>query len=363
MSRPTSLALLAGALACNTPPADTGFASGQPGTTSAPDSSSSGGGTTSSSTDDPSTSSTEDSAAGTTEPIRDVGSAADFGPSQPPGCKGKIDFLFLISRGYEMGNEQQRLLDSIPGFIDTIETTFPTFDTHIMVANPEGTWTGWACEKSLCENDAPYCGENGKDYVCGPTSYEQVTECDEILGAGLLFNAGPHATNVPCKLAGGNRYITSEEPDLLAAFDCIARVGTYGDTPPMGDALIAALSPDYPVGKCNKGFIRKDALLFITIIADFEDVSKSYPPDWYDAILNAKQGDAEAVVTLLVTAPYNIDPAPGCTYNNDHQNPLRDTLTKFPYHYEGDICAPSFAPYFTAAAALVDEACEKFVPQ
>jgi hypothetical protein len=39
-----------------------------------------------------------------------------------------------------------------------------------------------------------------QDYVCGPASYELVTDCDEVLGAGLLFNEGPFATNTPCML-------------------------------------------------------------------------------------------------------------------------------------------------------------------
>jgi hypothetical protein len=142
----TSLALLAGALACNGPAADTGFASSQPGPTSAPPDSSTGTSAASSSDAGDSTASSEDSGAGSTEPLRDLGGEPDFGPDKPLGCKGKIDFLFLISRFGNMQTEQQQLLASFPGFIDTIETMFPEFDTHIMVANPEGTWPGWGCE-------------------------------------------------------------------------------------------------------------------------------------------------------------------------------------------------------------------------
>ncbi|HEY8378333.1 MAG TPA: hypothetical protein VIK91_17675, partial [Nannocystis sp.] len=32
------------------------------------------------------------------EPMLDVGNMPDFGSAPPEGCKGKIDFLFLISR-------------------------------------------------------------------------------------------------------------------------------------------------------------------------------------------------------------------------------------------------------------------------
>jgi len=358
------LASLTGALACNGPAVDTGFASSQPGATSAAGGSSSTGGTTGSAGSGDTASGAGSSEAGTTEPLRDLGGEPDFGDGKPPGCAGKIDFLFLISRVWQMKNAQQQLLVSFPAFIDTIETMFPGFDTHIMVANPEGTWPGWGCEQYLCKNDAPYCGEDGKDYVCGPASYEQVTECDEVLGAGLLFNAGPHATNIPCALAGGRRYIvTHEEPDPLAAFECIARVGTYGYAPPTGDALIAALSPYLTVGECNRGFLRDDALLFITFIIDTEDEkSKTYVSDWYKAIVKAKHGDPGAVVTLLITPQYTLEEIPGCVEDSNHKNKLRDLITMFPYHVEGDICAPSYAPFFTEAAKLVDEACAGFAP-
>ena len=44
-----------------------------------------------------------------------------------------------------MVTEQDQLLASLPAFLATIEATFPTFDSHIMVANPDGTWPGWGC--------------------------------------------------------------------------------------------------------------------------------------------------------------------------------------------------------------------------
>jgi len=356
-----TVTLLAGALACNGPVAETSFASSHPGPTLPADSSTSTGGTSSSGGRD-STTSPEDISAGTTEPFRDLGSSPDFGPGPPAGCKGKIDFLFLISRVGQMETAQKQLLSSFPGFIDTIETMFPEFDTHIMVANPEGTWGGWGCEETGCKNDAPYCGEEGKDYVCGPTSWEKVTKCDEVLGAGLLFNAGPFATNVPCSLAGGHRYITRDEPDVKAAFQCIAAVGTYGYPPPVGDALIASLSPYLTVGKCNEGFLREDALLFITLIMDVDDEkSKTYLPDWYKAVVKAKKGDPNAVIALGIVPRYDSGDVPGCITDFGGINRVRDLIEMFTYHVVGDICAPSYTPYFKDAAKLVQEACDNFV--
>jgi hypothetical protein len=75
------------------------------------------------------------------------GAAMDFGPVQPPGCKGKVDLLFVISRLGTMVTEQTQLLASFPGFIDTIEQKLEGFDVHIMTANPDGIWPGFGyCE-------------------------------------------------------------------------------------------------------------------------------------------------------------------------------------------------------------------------
>ena len=52
--------------------------------------------------------------------VFDTGLSPDFGDHQPLGCRGKIDFLSLISRLGTMRTEQEQLLASLPGFIDTI---------------------------------------------------------------------------------------------------------------------------------------------------------------------------------------------------------------------------------------------------
>jgi hypothetical protein len=204
-----------------------------------------------------------------------------------------------------MQTEQQQLLASFPGFIDTIETMFPEFDTHIMVANPDGTWPGWGCEKYLCENDAPYCGENGKDYVCGPASYELVTTATRSSARACSSTRAPMPPTPRARWPAATATSPAMSPTRWPPSSASPRVGTYGYPPPIGDALIAALSPYLSVGECNKGFLRDDALLFLTFISDTEDEkSKTTPTDWYKAIVKAKHGDPGAVVTLLVTPQY-----------------------------------------------------------
>ncbi|HEY8377167.1 MAG TPA: hypothetical protein VIK91_11790 [Nannocystis sp.] len=347
-----------------------GFASGF-GVTSAPQGSGSSGGSSSGSSSS-STGEAEDSAGSSSSSgveVFDMGPPPDFGPVQPPGCKGKIDFLFLISSFYTMKTEQDQLLASLPGFFDTITATFPDFDTHIMVANTTGAWTGWVCEHPhLCGQNGT-CGENAEDYVCGPDTWLTVTKCDETLGAGLTFNAGGYATNKRCELYGGHRYITIPgEPDPTAAFDCVARVGTSGHDPRMGDALVAAVSPELngPEG-CNAGFLRPDALLVVTMITDVEDdQSKMKPADWYKAVVDAKGSAASAVMLAIIPQYHEGEPPPGCVSMQgtpDEKQRVRDLIEMFPYHFEGDTCAPTYVPFFEQAVALVEQACNSFIPQ
>ena len=362
------LAALVLAAACGdaTPP---GFSTG-PGVTSvsATTGGSSTGGDTSSTApadDSAGSSAGESTSAGTL----DVGTMMDFGPVQPPGCKGKVDLLFLISRGGTMDTEQAQLLASFPGFVDTIEEKLAGFDVHIMAANPDGTWPGEVCEHAEwgCKEHAPNCGPLAMDYVCN--EYAQLfIPCDKELGAGLIFNAGAGAANKQCDLHGGNRYIVSGEPNMDDALECIAKVGWSGYSAPMGEALVAALS--YNLNKpdgCNAGFLREDALLVVTIIIDgFDQESFTWPYQWYDKILAAKKHpNAVVMLGIVPQHPGEGEEKPGCAYHDlDEPNgKIRDLIDMFPYHAYGDTCAPSYAPFFDEAAGMIGEACGSFIPQ
>jgi len=352
--------------ACGDPPPP-GFSTG-PGVTTAP--ASTGASSTGSST---STSGTNDESAGagsaegtSTGVLRDVGTDEDFGPVQPVGCKGKVDVLFLISRLHTMATEQAQLVASFPGFVAAIEDKLGDFDVHIMVANPDGKWPGWNCEKSGCPEYAPNCGPDALDYQCYVYP-KLIWICDETLGAGITLNAGNFAANRPCELFGGNRYIVKGQPDLPDALECIAKVGVSSGDPPMGDALIAALKPEINAeGGCNAGFLREDALLVVAFINDTYDTeSTSWPYQQYDAIIAAKK-DPNAVIMLgVVPQPVKEgeQEVPGCTYDNNPGGKIRDLIDRFPNRAYGNTCADSYVPFFDEAADLIGEVCGKFVPQ
>ncbi|MBA3948680.1 MAG: hypothetical protein H0X44_01890 [Acidobacteria bacterium] len=349
--------------------ASPGFSTG-PGITSVAAStsgSSTAADTTSTGPADDSAGSSGSSSTGT---LRDVGAETDFGVNQPLGCKGKVDLLFVISRLHTMVTEQDQLLASFPGFIDTIEQKLEGFDVHIMTANPDAYWPGWTCENQACigEKYWPNCGPNALDYQCGVFA-EMTTACDEQLGAGLIFNAGGYAANKLCDLYGGHRFIISGEPDMASAFECIAKVGVSGKPNKMGDAVIAALSPapnglNGP-GGCNEGFLREDALLVVAFITDTSDYSKSYAKQQYEAIVAAKKDPSAVVLLAVVPQPHKEgEPEiPGCTYDWEGLSLFHDLGSKFPYAVYGDTCAPSYASFFDAAADKISEACGSFIPQ
>ncbi|MBL9100389.1 MAG: hypothetical protein JNL82_05500 [Myxococcales bacterium] len=364
MTRAFVLAALALA-ACGdtaTPPGSSG-----PGITSVSETTSGSSTSGDASSSNPADNSAGSSDSSSTHIRHDVGTVMDFGSGQPPGCQGKVDILFVISRLPTMGTEQTQLLASFPGFIDTIEQKLAGFDVHIMTANPDGRWPGEdVCDGGgLCMDYWPTCGPTAEGYDC-LTYPDLMTECDKVLGAGLTFNTGGDAANKLCDLYDGHRYIVSGEPDMAGAFVCIAKVGTSGGDPPLGDAMIAAISPELNgPGGCNEGFLREDALLVVVLISDVADIkSKSYAKTQYEAIVAAK-GDPSAVVMLaVVPQPYQDgDPMiPGCTYDMPPLD-FGDLLSRFPYTAFGDTCATSYAPFFDVAVGKISEACESFVPQ
>lgn len=353
---------------CHRDPVEPGFSSGLVVTSVSSSTSTGSTGSTGSpeSTSTPESSSTSSTSSTSSSGIPDLPTPPDFGPDQPEGCKGKIDFLFAISRFGTMQNEQAALLASFEGFMTTIQEEFADFDAHVLVANLDGGYSPNACESQRCPNYYPNCGPNAEGYMCNPP-YES-TYCDGEMGAGILFNAGPYATNHPCVLAGGRRYIVvKEEPDLTAQFKCIASVGTFGADTPMMKGIAATVAPELNAdGGCNEGFLRPDALLVIVMVMDeVDDHSFGKPAEWADKVIAAKGGDPDAIVMVAIIAPLPEDPPkPTCAYDDGFPPlKLREYAERFPHRVIGDVCADTFAPALAQAATVVKETCGAFIPQ
>jgi hypothetical protein len=274
------------------------------------------------------------------------------------GCKA-IDFLFVIDNSGSMGDEQDNLIASFPGFIDKIQATIADVDSyHIMVVDTDAVWNTCTIECGFFPGLCTFDGVNGCN---GPP-----TVCDATLGAGVNFPLGNNASNQYCNLAGGQRYITPQEPlDLLPdRFNCIGSVGTDGDAneQPMA-AMTAAISDALNgPGGCNTGFLRDDAVLVITIITDEEDAgSPGTPNGWYQNVVAQKTGDGSGVVVLGLINDTDAG-NPLCPAESQDPAKIREFIQMFPNQIIGSVCEPNYAPFFEQAVDLINTTCDEFEP-
>jgi hypothetical protein len=346
-------------LACNNPGAtSTSFTT--PGPTTVPaestaadssstDSSSSSGSSSGSSSTD-GDSAVASSGTSTDDVMRlDMGPPPDFDP-EPPGCQGKIDILFVLSRTDVMWEAQEQLVAAFPKFIDTIQSQFSDFDVHIMVVDSESKW-----KVEVCDDQCPDPCDVAPTYPCDA----EPTECDNTVGAGTVFNAGPYTDNVPCGLDTG-RYITADTLDISGTFACLGRVGTYGYNE-MGDGLVAAMSTKLNgPGGCNEGFIRDDALLVLMMIGPEDPtfgpgVSKGTWQSWRQAVVDAKHDNLSAIVAAGIVG------GEGCGTSDKHR--LCKTILSFPSNLlESFDSVVSYDIVFDGAAELAIDACSLYVP-
>lgn len=295
-------------------------------------------------------------------PKLDVGfgtgqASADDGGSAE-GCE-KVDFLFVIDGSGSMGDNQDSLIASFPGFIQSIKDTLDDAqDYHIMVVDTDAEWGGM-CEQ-LCPLFGNICPEI-PEYPCGQGVEDP---CHAQLGAGVTYTMADDAPNVPCDFSTGLRYMDSTEPDLTAAFQCAAKVGSDGDSNerPMG-AMVSALSDDLAQpGACNEGFVRDDAILVVTIITDEEDDDSNGTPDgWYANIIASKAGDPTAIVMLGLIND-NDAPQPVCPAESQDPVKVRTFIDMFPNRIRGSVCEPSYNSFFQQAVDLIDTTCDEFNP-
>lgn len=359
---------IAGILAaCGGPRSETGFSSGMPtgATATAAESesssgSSSSGGSSADGTSSTSSSSTSSGSSGSLEDGTSSVDIPDFGDPDPLGCEGRIDFLFVISAGGTMKYAQERLLASFDGFIGAIEQQLPDFDVHILVADPDGGWLISDC--SVCTTD---CDPQGMPPYCGA----MLEPCDKgEIGAGVTFPSGTAATNRRCELDSGLRYITSGQQNMSEAFACIAQVGTGGGGL-TGQAMAAAVQPaiNNPDDEdaCNRGFLRDDALLVVTIIqSDYDEDSQGTVDEWIDALRASKKYDDDAFMLLVLTTDIDVGFEQLCSPDewNQTKNRLRLLAEGVKHGFIGSICMDNYAPFFAEHVTHLVDLCDDFDP-
>jgi len=283
----------------------------------------------------------------------------DFGPPLPAGCKGKIDFLFVVSSGGTMQWKQSQLLASFPGFMAAIQSQLPDFDFHILTANTDKNWA-----LADCGDCTDSCDPEGEPPYCGA----KFTVCDKKIGSGVTFPTGLHASNRRCDLDSGRRYITTGQQKLAETFTCTAQVGVHGGTI-TAEAMVAALQPaindphnDYA---CNGGFLRDDALLVVTLIQDnYDTISLGTVDEWIEALRAAKGYDDDAFMVLVLTTDVDLGYNQLCFWNeyNPNKNRLRSLADGVEHGFVGSICMDSYDDWFKERVTYLVELCNDFVP-
>jgi hypothetical protein len=258
-----------------------------------------------------------------------------------------------------MSDEQDSLISSFPGFIQTIQATLTDAqDYHVLVTDTDAAWGG------ECPLLCGFFGGTCPDIPSYPCDSGPPSTCDTTLGAGVNYPLGSDATNQLCNFSSGARYMDTTQPDLSAAFQCAAKVGSDGDGNEKAmSAMVGALSEELAMpGGCNDGFVRDDAILVVTLITDEEDKgSTGVPEGWYANIIASKKGDATAVVMLGLINDRD-QPAPLCPAETEDAVKLRTLVEMFPNHIRGSVCEPNYNAFFEDAVALIDQACDDFVP-
>lgn len=266
-----------------------------------------------------------------------------------------VDFLFVIDNSVSMGAEQEALVGAFPGFMDTITTELEAgSDFHVMVLDTDA----WG--RCNTANEPSFDGQSPTHSTCN--DYVEMTEfdvCDGVRGAGVVHPAGDGATNALCTPSSGSRFIDNTEPDLGGMFACMATVGLAGHPSerPM-NAIQAAFEPGGDAEACNEGFLREDALLVVTFISDDPGTEDDGAPmDWYDDLVAAKGGDPAGVVVLGL--------GPGgdeCGNGGNHWLEFVELWGERGIH--GPVCgsAEEYVQFFQDSVAVIDQACEEFVP-
>jgi len=326
--------------------------------------------------------------AGDDSEVLDVGaegSATAAGDGGGVDVCRKIDFLFVIDSSLSMSDEQDSLVASFPGFVETIQGATSVSDYNVMVIDTDAYSISKEFEWSICTPE-PDCCANWCDgqidnpvSVCNGYPCAMPSACEDRLGAGRVHDPWGES----CGVGEGRSFIASVGDPLASAFECVAHVGTQGyvDEKPM-EALTIALGQEMTGdGGCNGGFLRNDALLVVVLITDEDDApegeteecarghmgSHGDPEAWFEAVIAAKGGIEQDVVVLSIAGPRDgscpaLDKCTGGVTGAEPAVRIGDFTDRFTHGTMGSVCATSYDGFFYDAVEVVAQACLEFVP-
>lgn len=243
------------------------------------------------------------------------------------GCQ-QLDVLFVVDNSGSMGDDQERLLDAVPGFLDRLQEFGIGYDLHLGVTTTD--------------------------------EYHQNT-----LGCRSL---GALVTATPVDVCGPyieGAYMTRAD-ELEFTFPCAFLVGTNGNGyEKPAEAMVEALKPPlseatdpwgFRADECNVGFHRPEAALVIVLLTDEPDTSSAGTPTlWADGLYYLHSGEIFVVAFI---------PQLGCHLylETEFSARLQEFLMQVP-SYETSICAEDFALEFAAATEALVTQCAAVPPE
>lgn len=310
----------------------------------------------------------EDAPEPTTTGQADTSTESSTTEASPTACT-KIDFLVVVDHSQSMTEEQGRILTSFPTLLDSLASgPLGLDDVHILVTDTDA-WVFEDCFDDPC----PFC----------PESFECATEplpCEDVIGAGITHPRGLGAGNTACDFSSGGRYIDATEPDVAAAFQCAADVGTasFDHDEHTLEAALRPLQPWSDAWACNEGWLRDDAILVLVFVTDEADTSGVTALGVEQALVTAKHDEMSAVVVLGLMGDIDQPGAlclekEGATWDRipgsdpigegvGAPGDLRDLVEAFgDQGLAGSVCEPSYDAFFLDAVPIIEGACEAFV--
>ena len=293
--------------------------------------------------------------------VGDDESSDDGGPLNTLECE-RIDFLFVIDNSSSMADEQQHLVDAVPGFVDAMQNALPDVkDLRVGVVDTDS-----------------YPALGSDDPLDGCPFGEGCDTCDYTLGALLTKPNSALDAEVSCEFGSEAPYMDGLSDGFAAEFECAAIVGTEGNpVEQQVGALVEAVSPSMnKEGGCNESFVRDDALLVFLVISDEEDNVDS-PPEpqggsigdpgrWYDAIVEAKSGvETNAVALGLIGGSPRFGDCTDLSQGLDgaeQTTRLQQFISSFENSFTGSVCTEGYDEFFHKALEEVSEGCRFFIP-
>lgn len=315
------------------------------------------------SSDPPSTESVTDSSNDETTGDSDTASGSTSGDPTDTFACNRVDFIFVVDNSISMQDEQQFLVQGVPGFVEAMQNALPI---------SQGFRVG------VIDTDAyPALGVTGDPLDgCPEDGSAECGSCDYTLGAFLQKPQSAADPTSSCEFSTGLSYMDGLSENFGNEFACAALVGAEGNPiEQQAGALVAAVSEDLN-GSCNDDFMRDNALLVFLIISDEEDDhtqppdpqggSQGDPQEWYDAIVAAKDGKPDNVVALglMGGSPKFGDCADLSEGLNgaEQSSRLVNLVERFPTNAVGSVCSEGYGSFFQDALDKVAQGCMNFIP-